>query len=120
MLNEVEKMAAEMPKKKKKSLRAVSRDNGWLMPCYRFRGNTVEQQMKKVREEVEEVAEAYRVWQETGDSTDKQALLMECADIQQTVETLMNIIGADYIERSQARRLVWQKNNDRNYYKRKR
>lgn len=109
-----------MGEKKKRPLRCIARDHDWLMPCYQFDGNSVEVQFGKMLEEVEEVVDAYDRYCDGGDHEARINLLTECADIQQTVETLMHLLGAGAMERTMARRLAWEKNNARSYFKRKR
>lgn len=115
MMNEVEKMATEMPKKKR-PLRYIARDHEWLMPSYRFNQNTVEEQIKKIREEVEEISCAYKEYEKLCGYEAKMKLLIECADAQQAIETLMHLLGATALGRTKARRLAWEKNNERGYF----
>ena len=119
-MNEVEKMATEMSEKKKRPLRCIARDHEWLMPCYRFSDNGFKRQIGKICEEVAEADEAYERFCAFGDHESRLNLLVECADIQHTVETLMHLLGTTAKERTMARRLVWEKNNNRGYYKKKR
>lgn len=118
MMNEVEKMATEMPKKKR-PLRCIARDHEWLMPSYRFSDNTFKGQIGKMCEEAAEVDEAYERYCAFGDHESRLNLLIECADIQQSVETLMHLLGAGAMERTMARRLAWEKNNERGYFKKR-
>lgn len=109
-MNEVEKNVEHM----KKSLRQKARELGWLMPCVKFRDATFDEQMAKLREEVEEVAEAYK---EDMTEHERHLLLMECADVQIVIETMMqNLLAANIGERKFTRKCVWEKNNARGYY----
>ena len=113
MYNEIEKRAVS---DKKKSLQEKARAMNWLMPCGKFCGNTVEQQIGKVKEELAEVETAYQSY--NGNPDKRMDLLMECADVQISVETLMQILGANDKERNAVRCLTWHKNNRRGYFKR--
>lgn len=115
MMNEVEKMATEMPKKKRPH-RCIARDHEWLMPSYRFNQNTVEEQIKKIREEVEEISCAYEEYEKLRGYEAKMKLLIECADVQQAIETLMHLLGATALGRTKVRRLAWEKNDERGYF----
>lgn len=89
---------------------------GYLMPCYAFIDVDEQVQLDKIDDEL---AEVYKAWNDyERDLTEKarEALLMECADVQVAIETLMMQIGADDHERWAARRKVWEKNNARGYY----
>lgn len=100
---------------------------GWLMPCYRFAGkakhnlhikHALNTQLEKTEEELQEVREALEKWLVCPSDTDaREALLIECADVQVCIETLMRQLGACESERNAIRRLVWEKNHARGYYK---
>ena len=81
--------------------------------------NGHEYQIKKIREEIEEVIKAHREYTSNESEEARKNLLMECADIQMCVETLMYQLGTRHGERTRARRLVWEKNNDRDYFKKR-
>lgn len=89
---------------------------GFLMPCYRFRGMDLGAQYEKVESEVREVFEALAGWQVDPSKKSREALMMECVDVQVAVETLMMLCGAGDDERAEARRKVWLKNDRRGYY----
>ena len=89
---------------------------GYLMPCYRYRDTDNEKQMEKIEEEVKEVFDALIRYMIEPGRENRMALLMECADVQVCIETLMHNLGADEYERMEARRRVWKKNDDRGYY----
>lgn len=88
----------------------------FLVPCYGFRGGDPGDQLEKIEEEFHEVwkATAEYVVEPSGET--REAFLMECADVQVAVETLMMMLGADEDERLAARRMVWEKNDVRGYY----
>lgn len=99
---------------------------GWLVPCYRFAGtakhslhikHALNKQLEKTEGELQEVREALEKWLVHSDDMDaREALLMECADVQVCIETLMLQLGAYEPERNAIRRLVWEKNHARGYY----
>lgn len=100
---------------------------GWLMPCYQFAGvakhslhveHMLNKQLEKIEGELQEVREAlgkYLVRPKDMDA--RKELLMECADVQVCIETLMFQLGACEPVRNAIRRCVWEKNNTRGYYK---
>lgn len=100
---------------------------GWLMPCYRFvvkakyilhMKYALQKQIEKTEGELQEVKEALERYLVRPDDIEaRQELLMECADVQVCIETLMRQLGACESERNAIRRLVWEKNNTRGYYK---
>ena len=90
-----------------------------MMPSYRFSDNTFKGQIGKMCEEAAEVDEAYERYCAFGDHESRLNLLIECADIQQSVETLMHLLGTSAKERTMARRLAWEKNNDRGYFQKR-
>lgn len=116
MMNDIEKKATTMTRM---SFREVARSNNWLVPCIRFRDVSVSEQIEKVKEEIAEVIEAYEQYAKSGRYEDMTALMMECADVQICMETLMDKLGAGDIDRSIARKRVFDKNNERDYYKAK-
>lgn len=99
---------------------------GWLMPCYRFAGtakhslhikHALNKQLEKTEGELQEVREALEKWLVHSEDMDaREALLMECTDVQVCIETLMRQLGACEPERNAIRRLVWEKNHARGYY----
>ncbi|MBQ8682406.1 MAG: hypothetical protein IJ510_01620 [Selenomonadales bacterium] len=99
----------------KKKMREAMR-MGYLMPCYRFRDATNSDQLMKTADEVDEIVEAMLNYLVEPSRENRMALLMECADVQVCIETLMHNLGADEYERMEARRCVWKKNDDRGYY----
>ena len=70
--------------------------------------------------QIEEVIKAHREYASINSEEARKNLIMECADIQMCVETLMYQLGTRHGERTRARRLVWEKNNERDYFKKKR
>ncbi|MBQ6713789.1 MAG: hypothetical protein IJN28_08420 [Selenomonadales bacterium] len=99
----------------KKKMREANRMN-WLMPCYQFQDANNDEQMEKIEEEVKEVFDALIRYMVDPGRENRKALMMECADVQVCMETLMHNLGADEYERMEARRCVWKKNDDRGYY----
>lgn len=99
----------------KEKMREANRMN-WLMPCYRFRDARNSEQLMKVQSEVDEVLAAMIDYQMDSSMKNRMAFLMECADVQVCIETLMHNLGADEYERMEARRRVWKKNDNRGYY----
>lgn len=88
----------------------------FLVPCYGFCGGDCEGQLEKVEEEFGEVWKATVDYLVEPSEKNREAFLMECADVQVAVETLMMMLGADEDERLAARRMVWEKNDARGYY----
>lgn len=107
--------------------RSEAKRMGWLMPCYQFTGEAkhslhvehmLDKQIEKTEEELQEVREALRKYLVHPDDREaRKALLMECVDVQVSIETLMRQLGACESERNAIRRLVWEKNHARGYYK---
>lgn len=99
---------------------------GWLMPCYHFitkakhilhMKHALQKQIEKTEGELQEVKEALERYLVRPDDIEaRQELLVECADVQVCIETLMRTLGACEAERNAIRRLVWEKNNARGYY----
>lgn len=67
-------------------------------------------QLKKLKEEYDEVVQAY----EMGESRDR--LTEELADVQMVCETIMATVGLTASQRRRIRRLVIKKNMARGYY----
>lgn len=89
---------------------------GYLMPCYAFIDVDEQEQLAKIDDELAEVRKAWNDYERDLTEKARMELLMECADVQEAIETLMMQIGADDQERWEARRKVWEKNNARGYY----
>lgn len=87
-----------------------------VTPCYRFADVSAEDQMEKIRAELDEVAEAYAAYRDGGDEEKWVALLCEIADVQVACETLMLILDANEGVREAVRKLVEHKNAVRGYY----
>lgn len=92
----------------------------YFMPCWAFRGGDCGDQLEKIEEEFHEVWKATAEYVAEPSGETREAFLMECADVQVAIETLMMQLGADESERWEARRKVWEKNNARGYYDEKR
>lgn len=88
----------------------------YLVPCYRFRGMDFGAQYEKVKSEVREMFASLADWLVSPSRRSRESLLMECADVQVAIETLMYQVGADEAERREARRKVYEKNDRRGYY----
>lgn len=58
-------------------------------PCYKFINATPEEQIDKIREEVEEVAEAWAAFENNKNKKNLQALLMELLDVKACVNTAL-------------------------------
>lgn len=89
---------------------------GFFMPCYAFFDVDEYIQLEKIYDEMAEVRKALNDYDRDLTRETREELLMECADVQVAVETLMMQLGADEDERWSARRKVWEKNNVRGYY----
>lgn len=88
----------------------------YFEPCYAFFDVDEHIQLKKIYDELAEVRKALDDYDRDLTREARVALLMECADVQVAVETLMMMLGANENERWKARRKVWEKNNARGYY----
>lgn len=88
----------------------------YLVPCYAFGEMDEHKQLKKIENELAEVRGAWNDYERDLTRRAWEALLMECADVQVAVETLMMLCGANEAERREARRKVYEKNDKRGYY----
>lgn len=88
----------------------------YLMPCYAFADEEEHVQLGKIEEELAEAQKALNDYERDLTMEARENLLMECADVQVAIETLMLQIGADDAERAEARWKVWKKNDARGYY----
>ena len=79
-------------------------------PAVKFIHDGLPVQLKKLKEEYDEVVQAYEV----GESRDR--LTEELADVQMVCETIMATVGLTKNQRRQVRRLVIKKNIARGYY----
>jgi hypothetical protein len=118
-MNEVERYADNYENREWMPLCEFARKHNWLMPCFAFAETSFDDQIQKIREEVEEVIKAHQEYTSSESEEARKNLLMECADVQMCVETLMYQLGTRHGERTRARRLVWEKNNDRDYFKKR-
>lgn len=117
MMNEVERYANKCSCDRQwMPLSDYARKHNWLMPCFAFAETSFDDQIKKIREEIKEVVKAHKEYTSNESEEARKNLFMECADIQMCVETLMYQLGMKTGERTQARRMVWDKNNERGYF----
>ena len=79
-------------------------------PAVKFIHDGLPVQLKKLKEEYDEVVQAY----EMGESRDR--LTEELADVQMVCETIMATVGLTANQRRRIRRLVIKKNMARGYY----
>ena len=79
-------------------------------PAMKFIHDGLPVQLKKLKEEYDEVVQAY----EMGESRDR--LTEELADVQMVCETIMATVGLTANQRRRIRRLVIKKNMARGYY----
>ena len=79
-------------------------------PAVKFIHDGLPVQLKKLKEEYDEVVQAY----EMGEGRDR--LTEELADVQMVCETIMATVGLTANQRRQVRRLVIKKNMTRGYY----
>ena len=79
-------------------------------PAVKFIHDGLPVQLKKLKEEYDEVVQAY----EMGESRDR--LTEELADVQMVCETIMATVGLTTSQRRRIRRLVIKKNMARGYY----
>ena len=79
-------------------------------PAVRFLKAGIMDNLKKLKEEYDEVVQAY----EMGESRDR--LTEELADVQMVCETIMATVGLTANQRRRIRRLVIKKNMARGYY----
>ena len=79
-------------------------------PAVKFIHDGLPVQLKKLKEEYDEVVQAYEV----GESRDR--LTEELADVQMVCETIMATVGLTANQRRRIRRLVIKKNMARGYY----
>ena len=79
-------------------------------PAVKFIHDGLPVQLKKLKEEYDEVVQAYEV----GESRDR--LTEELADVQMVCETIMATVGLTANQRRRIRRLVITKNMARGYY----
>ena len=79
-------------------------------PAVKFIHDGLPVQLKKLKEEYDEVVQAY----EMGESRDR--LTEELADVQIVCETIMATVGLTANQRRRIRRLVIKKNMARGYY----
>lgn len=64
-------------------------------PCYKFIYATPEQQLEKIREEVEEAAQAWAIYSKDKTGENLQQLLVELLDVKACVNTAMAQIHKD-------------------------
>lgn len=64
-------------------------------PCYKFINANPERQIAKIREEVEEVAQAWKAYSEDKTSKNLEQLLVELLDVKACVNTAMAQIHKD-------------------------
>lgn len=106
-------------REREKQRKEAAKRMNWLMPCYHFANAgdaDIEKQVRKTYDEMREVEAALR---EEKTHENRIAALMEIADVQICLETLMKQMGADEEERNAVRAIVWSKNNRRKYYDKK-
>ena len=88
-------------------------------PCFAFRNTSAEEQIEKIKAELQEVEAAYKAYAESSEDIreDKWVeLLVEIGDVQVACETLMYILDTNTPTRDAVRQLVYEKNNARGYY----
>lgn len=90
--------------------------NDWRMPCIKFDGATVNEQLDKTKEELLEVEDSYEKYRLNPCGNNRVELLMEIADVEACLTTLLHKLGVDKVEMDAARCLVWHKNELRGYH----
>lgn len=88
-----------------------------IKPCTAFASNSPIKQLQHIKQEFNEVMQAWNDWQfRDGGEQAKMHFAEELVDLQTTCETMMLVIGLDGLRRNELRKLVFYKNWKRNYY----
>ena len=91
-----------------------------IKPCYAFMGASPKEQAAKITEEIGEVFEALKEYNQEPESIEKFGNLVdEIVDVQVAMETLLLILGLDDEGRDAARARIYEKNRRRGYYEKK-
>lgn len=88
---------------------SVGGEKSDLKPATKFMSNPVKEQLKKIKEELAEVMQAYQ-------NESKERIAEELVDVQQACETALAMLGLSEEERNKMRKKVLLKNASRGYY----
>lgn len=91
-----------------------------IKPCYAFMGASPKEQAAKITEEIGEVFEALKEYNQEPESIEKFGNLVDgIVDVQVAMETLLLILGLDAEGRDAVRARIYKKNRRRGYYEKK-